>query len=60
MVFGVNTAKMGFEKNLGCRVCIVSCNLLTKLLMHKYARAEHAKTCKCSIQKILQVQSSGK
>ena len=37
---------------------IVEClhsNLLAKLLLHNCARAKHGKTCKCSIQKILQV-----
>ena len=35
-------------------------SLHAKLLMHNCARAKHAKTCFCSIQRILKAQSSGK
>ena len=35
-------------------------NWLAKLQMYSFERAKHAKTCKCRIQKILQVQLGGK
>ena len=35
-------------------------SLHAKLLMHNCARAKHAKTCFCSIYRILKAQSGGK
>ena len=53
----LNMQEFTFAFNVEC-ICD---NLLIKLLRHGRARAKHATiyVCKCSIQFILQVQSSG-
>ena len=47
------------EFTFAINVEVLHRNLLAKLPMHNCARAKYAKSSKSSIQRILQVQSSG-
>ena len=60
MVIVMQKLKFMQEFTFAINVECLHSSLHAKLLMHNCACAEHAKTCFCSIQRILKAQLSGK
>ena len=52
-MIGMQKRKFMQEFTFDTSVECLSSNLLTKFLMHNCVRAEHAKTCQCSIHWII-------
>ena len=60
IIIEMQKSKFMQEVTLAINVECLQTSLQEKLLMHNCARAEHTKTCFCSIQRISKAQSSGK